>query len=37
MVIPYLEVIKSDKETTKTRIVYDTSAVQDGTSLKDII
>ena len=35
--LPYFAVIKSDKETTKTRIVFDTSAAQVGTSLNNFI
>ena len=35
--LPQLAVIKSDKEATKTRIIFDVSTAQDGTSLNDII
>ena len=35
--LPHFAVIKPDKETTKTRIVFDASAAQDGISLNDII
>ena len=35
--LPHFAVIKPDKETTKTRIVFDASAAQNGISLNDII
>ena len=35
--LPHFAVIKPDKETTKTRIIFDASAAQDGTSLNNII
>ena len=35
--LPHFAVIKSEKETTKTRLVFDTSAAQNGISLNDII
>ena len=34
--LPHFPVIKPDQEITKTKIVFDTSAAQDGTSLKNI-
>ena len=34
--LPHFPVIKPDQETTKTKIIFDTSAAQDGTSLKNI-
>ena len=35
--LSHFAVIKPDKETIKTRIIFDASAVQDGTSLNNII
>ena len=35
--LPHFAVINPEKETTKTRIVFDASAAQDDTSLNDII
>ena len=35
--LPHFAVIKPDKETTKTRIIFDASAAEDGTSLNNII
>ena len=35
--LPHFAVIKPDKETTKTRIIFDASAAQDGTSLNNFI
>ena len=35
--LPHFAVIKADKETTKTIIIFVTSAAQDGTSLNYII
>ena len=35
--LPQFAVIKPDKETTKTRIILDASAAQDGTSLNNFI
>ena len=35
--LPHFAVIKSDKETTTTRIIFDASAAQDGTSLNNFI
>ena len=35
--LSHFAVIKPDKETINTRIIFDTSAVQDGTSLNNII
>ena len=34
--LPHFEVIKPDKKTTKTRIIFDASAAQDGTSLNNL-
>ena len=35
--LPHFAVIKADKETTTTRIIFDASAAQDGTSLNNFI
>ena len=35
--LPHFPVIKPDKETTKTRIVFDASAKHEGVSLNDVI
>ena len=35
--LPHFAVIEPDKETTKTRIIFDTSAAQDGTFLNNFI
>ena len=35
--LPHLSIIRLDKETTKTRIVFDSSAKYDGVSLNDVI
>ena len=35
--LPHFVVIKPDKETTKTRIIFDASPAQDGASLNGII
>ncbi|XP_022806800.1 uncharacterized protein LOC111343871 [Stylophora pistillata] len=35
--LPHFAVIRPDKETTKTRIVFDASAKSDGISLNDVI
>ena len=35
--LPHFAVINPEKETTKTRIVFDASAAQNGTSLNDLI
>ena len=35
--LPHFAVIKPDKETTKTRIIFDAPAAQDGTSFNNFI
>ena len=35
--LPHFAIIKPDRETTKTRIIFDASAAQDGTTLNNFI
>ena len=35
--LPHFPVVRPDKETTKTRIVFDASAKYEGVSLNDVI